>query len=232
MRLQRHSNRYLQNAWNKYGPEAFVFEVLDETLEDDCLKQEIVWCNSIRPEFNALLPNGDENHFHPSQETRRRMSDALRRRFADPVERAKLSEKTRCRYADPVERQKLKDAMNRPEVLAKNSSIRKGRKPSPETRLKMSAAGKRRWQRDIDFRKKRSQDMKARYQDPEERKKTSKQLIGRPCSGATRKKLSEKQKSTWSNPKVRANLSVEKRMSAAKRKSQGYGQLRLELDEE
>jgi len=31
LRFGDHSNKYLQNAWNKYGEEKFVFEILEET---------------------------------------------------------------------------------------------------------------------------------------------------------------------------------------------------------
>jgi len=34
LRNNHHQNQHLQSAWNKYGKDAFVFEVLDETAEN------------------------------------------------------------------------------------------------------------------------------------------------------------------------------------------------------
>ena len=38
-----HSNEHLQNSWNKYGSEAFVFSVLEECEEDKLTEREQYW---------------------------------------------------------------------------------------------------------------------------------------------------------------------------------------------
>lgn len=44
LRTGEHNNRYLQNAWNKYGEQAFVFVVVEELQSDaDLLAAENVW---------------------------------------------------------------------------------------------------------------------------------------------------------------------------------------------
>lgn len=35
-----HKNKYLQNAWNKYGAEAFVFEIVEVCEKDNCRERE------------------------------------------------------------------------------------------------------------------------------------------------------------------------------------------------
>lgn len=44
LRTGKHNNRYLQNAWDKYGEQAFVFVVVEELqLDADLLAAENVW---------------------------------------------------------------------------------------------------------------------------------------------------------------------------------------------
>jgi group I intron endonuclease len=49
----RHHSRYLQNAWKKYGAEAFKFEVIEECSEADKLKREQYWLDSLSACFNS-----------------------------------------------------------------------------------------------------------------------------------------------------------------------------------
>ena len=44
LRHNKHNNKYLQNAWNKYGEGSFIFVVVEELLDgDDTLAAENVW---------------------------------------------------------------------------------------------------------------------------------------------------------------------------------------------
>jgi group I intron endonuclease len=44
LRTNKHNNRHLQTAWNKYGEQAFVFVVLEEIADDaDLLAAENIW---------------------------------------------------------------------------------------------------------------------------------------------------------------------------------------------
>lgn len=36
----KHPNNYLQNSWNKYGKDCFIFEILEITEPENCLKRE------------------------------------------------------------------------------------------------------------------------------------------------------------------------------------------------
>lgn len=42
-----HINIHLQRAWNKYGKENFLFEVLEECEEQFLASQENYWCNML-----------------------------------------------------------------------------------------------------------------------------------------------------------------------------------------
>lgn len=46
LRKQKHGNQHLQNAWNKYGEENFVFEIIEEVEEEKLLtEREQFWCD-------------------------------------------------------------------------------------------------------------------------------------------------------------------------------------------
>ncbi len=46
LRSGKHKNRYLQNAWNKYGEQAFVFEVLEVCSRNSLLEREQYWLDT------------------------------------------------------------------------------------------------------------------------------------------------------------------------------------------
>jgi hypothetical protein len=56
-----HSNQYLQNAWNKYGKENFIFEIIEECEVDELLLKELLYTeryNSLCSEngYNLVIP--------------------------------------------------------------------------------------------------------------------------------------------------------------------------------
>jgi len=49
LRLNKHGNKYIQGAWNKYGKDAFILELLEEVeLESDLKAREQWWINHTR----------------------------------------------------------------------------------------------------------------------------------------------------------------------------------------
>jgi hypothetical protein len=43
----KHPNKHLQNAWNKFGKDAFNFEIIEECKEDDLLDRESLWMKNL-----------------------------------------------------------------------------------------------------------------------------------------------------------------------------------------
>lgn len=93
----QHSSQYLQNAWNKYGKDAFIFEIVEECA---CIKKALIsreqyYIDTLTPEYNieqiAYSSLGikrseetkkkiSEAKRNPSEETRKRMSEAAKKR--------------------------------------------------------------------------------------------------------------------------------------------------------
>ncbi len=80
-RLGKHFNSHLQNAWNKYGEQAFVFDVLEFCSIDRLSEREQVYLDTLKPfddqGFN-LLPEVDRTTlgYKHTAETRAHMSQA------------------------------------------------------------------------------------------------------------------------------------------------------------
>lgn len=79
LRGNRHSNTYLQNAWNKYGEENFEFEVLMLCHELLLLRREQWFLDNWKPEYNvnpiASKPPSQKGKKH-SKEAKEKLSKA------------------------------------------------------------------------------------------------------------------------------------------------------------
>ena len=77
----KHINAHLQNAYNKYGREAFDFEILetidiDDNIKDKLLKREQFWIDNLKPEYNVLLVAGSNLGYHHTEETKKKISES------------------------------------------------------------------------------------------------------------------------------------------------------------
>lgn len=95
LRAGKHINRHLQNAWTKYGAEAFEWSILEECKPDELLEREQSYLPPERT-VAALKTNGFYNHcpvagswlgVKHSEETKQKMKG---RKFSEAT-REKLS---------------------------------------------------------------------------------------------------------------------------------------------
>lgn len=115
LRKNRHSNSYLQRAWNKYGEDAFSFRTIILCDPENLLFYEQACLDALRPEYNiakdAEAPMrgmklseehkrkiseakiGNTNMFgkHHSEETRQKMSEAHKGMVFSEEHKQKLS---------------------------------------------------------------------------------------------------------------------------------------------
>lgn len=54
LKKKRHHSVILQRAWDKYGPEKFVFEVLEECFSEKCIEREQWYLDHVHPKYNVL----------------------------------------------------------------------------------------------------------------------------------------------------------------------------------
>src|SRR5258708_3446455 len=124
--LQRgkHHNAILQNAWDKYGASAFVFEVLEYVLIPDLLTaREQYWFSKLHPfgkrGFNLSPTAGSTLGIKASQVTKQRQSASHQGRPQSEEHKRKRAEAQRGK----THRQQAKD---------KVSYANKGRRHTPE----------------------------------------------------------------------------------------------------
>jgi hypothetical protein len=83
LRGNRHENKYLQNAWNKYGEEKFIcylLEVYDSDVKDYLTEHEQKWVDLLSPEYNLIL-KVERNEL--TSESRLKQSETRKRLFKE-----------------------------------------------------------------------------------------------------------------------------------------------------
>lgn len=192
-------NRYLYNAMRKYGLENFIFEVIEECVDEVVDKREQRWIahfDSFNCENGYNLTTGGQNF---SDECIQRISERTREAMAHGDPSWKLRQREAMK--DPETRklilERTKLAMQRPEVIAnqaaacdeawraKISSSLKGHGVSEETRIKISENTKAAMS-DPDIRHNISERVVAAMQRPEVKAKLA--LRAKP-SVETRQKI-------------------------------------------
>lgn len=78
LKLNKHINSHLQSSWNKYGEDAFEFNVLEYCNKEDLGANEEWWIDffeSTNPEKGYNLRGGGQTNFDVSEETRKKLSE-------------------------------------------------------------------------------------------------------------------------------------------------------------
>jgi group I intron endonuclease len=213
LRKGSHHSCRLQRAWDKYGADAFVFEVLEVVgRREDLVPVEQAYLDHFqtwRPAsgYNIAAKAGSRLGLRCSAETRAKMSEVARSR--PPEHWARLAEEARspegrARRAElarsPEQRARLLVATTTPEFRAKIAETNRGRKHSDETRAKMSAA------------------QKGKVVSAETRDKLSAAHEGRKLSAETRARMSAAVRPARS-PEVIARIAATRRANMAARKA-------------
>lgn len=150
----KHINRYLQNAWNKYGADNFEFTIICQCLEQDLDRLEIHYIAHYHTfyrdgGYNLTLGGGGSRGYKHTDEQRAKMSEAIKEAMNRPEVRKKHLESVKEYFKDPEVKKKRSEAMKgdknpmkRPEVKAKISEALKGIPKSEEHKARLSEAKK------------------------------------------------------------------------------------------
>lgn len=111
-----HANKHLQSAYNKYGLNSFVFEII-EIVEGDLngltcklLKQEQYWIDTLRPEYNILHIAGRPIGYHHTIEARQSISNTLKGKKKTEEHALHIRQGQKGRTLTSEHRQKLSQA--------------------------------------------------------------------------------------------------------------------------
>jgi predicted GIY-YIG superfamily endonuclease len=83
LRRNTHQNRYLQSAWNKYGEEFFIFEIIEYSNKECLIEREQYWLDFYRSYdrnigYNLATKAGSNLGYTASEEARKKISNALK----------------------------------------------------------------------------------------------------------------------------------------------------------
>lgn len=148
-----HTNQHLQNAYNKYGKEAFVFEVIEYITSFGLLVREQYWLDELKPfgdfGFNtATIAGASLRGRKLSQEHKAKVSAGLKGHFVSKETRAKIGAATKGRKTSDETKAKLR-AINKGkkqpiEAIAKTAEANRNRVFSPnQLKILAEAACKR-----------------------------------------------------------------------------------------
>ena len=85
----RGSRYHLHAAIRKYGQDAFICQILEETTTELMNDRERHWITTLSPQYNMTA--GGEGMLNPAPEIRAKMAAASRGRTFSPETRAKIS---------------------------------------------------------------------------------------------------------------------------------------------
>lgn len=151
LQRKRHHSRYLQRVWNKYGADAFQWEILEECPTEKLLSREQWYLDNWEVVFNTCRIAGSPLGIKHTEESRRNMSEAHKGKRLSEAAKEKLrifntglkqkpySESRRKNMSDAQKGKCVPKA-----VRAKISETMKGRKHTPEAIRNMKIAAKNR----------------------------------------------------------------------------------------
>ncbi|SRR6266568_437934 len=163
LRRNEHVNKHLQNAWNKYGEQTFIFEVLEYVLPMSLTAREQYWFKKLKPfdrkGFNIAREAGSTLGYKYAPETIEKMRGMKRspearvnisraalgrKRSAESIEKSRQGNLGKKQPSEAIEktRQAQLGHMVSPETREKLRQARLGKKRSPES-VKKSADGHR-----------------------------------------------------------------------------------------
>lgn len=155
LRKGTHHSSYLQRAWNKYGEDAFVFEIVEPVLfVEDLITREQYWIDTLRAAdrrygFNSTPTAGSSVGVRRTEAQRFRQSEQAKARCADPVVRARMAAQSKAYYADPAVRASISERQKAywddPATHVEQSELTKVRHADPAYRKRLSDSAKARW---------------------------------------------------------------------------------------
>lgn len=181
----RHHAKYLQHAWDFYGPDAFLFSIVEECVAEELVAREQFWMDTLDSVFNSRPAADSQMGYRHTPETKAKIGAAIaganngfygHRHPPDILEKLK-GPKSEAHRAKMREAWKTRSPMTE-ETRAKMIAAHTGKFPTDETRAKLSAA------------QMGNKKALGRIVSEETRRRLSVALKGHKVSTETRRKLS------------------------------------------
>ena len=97
LKWNKHSSKFLQRCWNKYGEQDFVFLKLEACREKRLIHKEQYWIDELKPEFNSAPAAGSTRGYSHTIGAKQKMSIAHTGHVHSAEHKKKISEANRGR---------------------------------------------------------------------------------------------------------------------------------------
>jgi len=225
--LQRneHGNPKMQNAWNKYGEQAFIFEVLEYVLPMSLTAREQYWFEKLKPfdrkGFNIAREAGSALGIKRSPETRERIRQVhlgnnycLGRKYT-PETIEKMRQVQTGRKQSPETIEKRKQYKRTPETLEKYRQNMLGNKHALGHSHEQTA----------ETREKIRQAKLGKKNSPEHNEKVRQANLGKKLSPEHRAKIGQTHLGSKRSPETRERMRQSNRAAWQRRRSNEHGQI-------
>ena len=111
LKASTHINKHLQKAWNKYGEQSFLFEILVECEEEYLFSEEHYWCTILNT--HNRLYGYNERPTHPlancrhSEETKEKIKEARKKQVSTIESRLNQSRAATGKYWSVERKEKM-----------------------------------------------------------------------------------------------------------------------------
>lgn len=133
-----HHSIKLQRSWDKHGPDAFVFEILEVAARGVLTEREQFWIDALFPQYNIKTVAGGSATRDVSVSTRQKMRDAKLGKPMSASNRAALSAAMKGVPKSQEHRAKLRGRRHSEESLKRMSIAQKGRITPPDVRARIA----------------------------------------------------------------------------------------------
>jgi len=118
----KHVNIHLQRAFNKYGSENFIFEVIEYVDKYNLIIREQNWIDFFQPEYNIRKVAHNNTGVKWSDESRKNASDRMKNK--EPWNKGKkgISEETRIKMKDAWSRRR-ENGVDKPMFGKKHNNL-------------------------------------------------------------------------------------------------------------
>jgi group I intron endonuclease len=82
LRYNKSHNKHFQSAWNKYGEDNFIYNILEFCNPEDQFEREQHYINALTPEYNFSLQVIANFGSSQSEETRNKIAETLKAKYA------------------------------------------------------------------------------------------------------------------------------------------------------
>lgn len=142
LKLNKHKNKHLQNAFNYYNGIYFIFEVLEFCEKDELIKQEHFWCNlknsnNFQYGYNIALTGDIKAFTAHSEETKQKISKAHKGKKLSDATKTKLAIAHLGKHHTEYTKNKIKEWF-----LNNEHPMKKGHSEYSKKKISTSSKGK------------------------------------------------------------------------------------------